>query len=155
MEPRYLEEWTVGDRIETATVRVTRDAVTAFAALYDPQPFHLDEAAGAASIFGRLAASGWHTASYAMRLIVDTGVFAHAGLVGLGVDELRWLRPVHPGDTLRVEMLVEAITPSREKPRGVVRFRNTTTNQDGAVVMTHVAAVLVPSRPAREPDASP
>ncbi len=147
MEPRYLEEWTVGDRIETGTAHVTREAVTAFAALYDPQPFHLDDAAAAASLFGRLAASGWHTTSYAMRLIVETGAFAHTGLVGLGVDELRWLKPVYPGDTLRVETIVEAITPSKEKPRGVVRFRNTTTNQDGVVVMTHLATVLVPKRP--------
>lgn len=149
MRDGYFEDWTVGERLETGSLVVTRESVLAFARDYDPQPFHLDDAAAAASMFGKLAASGWQTASIAMRLLVDAGVFTGRGGVGLGVDDLRWSRPVYPGDALRVVAeIVDKRSSSGDKPTGIVRFKNTTYNQDDVVVMTHVAIALVPKRPA-------
>ncbi len=149
MLDRYFEDWNVGDRLETGTITVTRESALAFAREYDPQAFHLDDVAGAASVFGRLAISGWQTASYAMRLIVDSGIFAGKGGIGLGVDALRWEKPVYPGDTLRVVAECASKRGNPVKPSGVVHFKNTTFNQDGIQVMNHVAIVLVPRRPER------
>ncbi len=143
MRQHYFEDWIVGEFVETGSVAVTHERVVDFAREYDPQPFHLDEAVAKQSFFGRLAASGWQTASYAMRVIVEAGVFGADGGIGVGVDELRWLRPVYPGDTLRVvcECIDKRARP--EKTSGLVRFRNATYNQHGEIVMTHVAIALV------------
>jgi acyl dehydratase len=146
MRERLFEDWVVGERHETESIEVTREKALAFAREYDPQAFHLDDAAAEASMFGRLAISGWQTAAYAMRLIVESGIFAKHGGIGLGVDELRWLKPVYPGDVLRVTAECAAKRASAGKPNGIVRFKIDTSNGDGALVMSHTAIVLVPRR---------
>ena len=147
--PLYLEDLAVGQTFRSASVTVDCDRVKAFAAEFDPQPFHLDEQAAGASAFRGLVASGWHTAALTMRLLVEGDLKVAGGLVGAGVEELRWPRPVRPGDTLRVESEVLEVRPSGSRPdRGVVRVRSTTLNQDGQPVMVQVASLIVPRRPA-------
>jgi acyl dehydratase len=118
-----------------------------FAAKYDPQPMHLDEAAAQASVFKGLAASGWHTAAVAMRLLITGGLPFAAGAVGLG-GEIEWPRPTRPGDVLRVESEIVEVIPSRSKPnQGIVRVRNTTLNQKGEPVQIFTAKILAFKRP--------
>ena len=129
----YLEDLRVGQTFTTASVTVTTEAIKAFARDYDPQPFHLDEDAARDSLFGGLAASGWHTAALSMRLLVD-GLPIAGGLIGVG-GETTWPRPTRPGDTLTVDIEVTEITPSKSRPdRGMVRTRNETRNQHGEPV---------------------
>lgn len=143
---RFLEDFTAGERFETPDVEVTPDAILAFAREFDPQPFHLDHAAARDSVFGDLAASGWHTAALTMRLWVDHGPAVSGGLIGLGVEELRW-RPLRPGDRIRVNGEVLDVRPSRSgAPRGVVRLRLLTLNQRDEEVQHMVSAILVPAR---------
>jgi acyl dehydratase len=147
--PLYLEDLAVGQTFRSGTVTVDPVRLKAFAAEFDPQPFHLDEQAAAASPFGGLVASGWHTAALTMRLLVEGDLKVAGGLVGAGVEEIRWPRPVRPGDTLRVESEVLEVRPSGSRPdRGVVRLRSTTLNQVGQPVMVQVASLIVPRRPA-------
>jgi acyl dehydratase len=121
--------------------------IKAFAAEFDPQPFHLDQDAARASLFGGLVTSGWHTAALTMRLLVAGELRIVGGLIGLGAEELRWPRPVRPGDVLRVESEVLGLRPSKSHPsRGVVRVRNTTLNQDREPVMVMVVTMIVPRR---------
>ncbi len=137
----------MGRRFTTGSVAVDAAAIRAFAAEYDPQPFHLDDAAARASLFGRLVASGWHTMALTMRLLVEGGLRPAWGLIGLGADELRWPRPVEPGDVLQVEWeVIEARPSSSKSDRGIARFRVTTRNQRGEVVLTLITTVLVPQR---------
>jgi acyl dehydratase len=146
--PLYLEDFAVGQKFHTGTVVVRADEVKTFAARFDPQPFHLDEEAAKQSVFGGLVASGWHTASMAMRLIVEGELKIAGGIVGLG-GELTWPRATRPGDVLRVESEVLEVKPSRSNPdRGVIKVRNTTLNQDNEAVQIGVASLLVPRRPA-------
>ena len=145
----YLDDLAVGQTFATAAAAVTLEGCTAFAREFDPQPFHLNDEAARASVFGRLAASGWFTASITMRLMVqgELGRLG-AGLIGLG-GELKWSKAVYPGDTLRVESEVMAIKLSESRPdRGIVTMRNTTFNQNGEPVQVMVAKMLVPRRPA-------
>ena len=149
MTERYLEDLHVGDRFESDTFQVTEEGMIQFARDFDPQPFHLDASAAEHSVFKGLAASGWHTAAMTMKLFVTGGLRLAGGSVGLGVDELRWPRPVRPGDTLRLQTEIVEVRPSRSKPdRGIIRIRNVTTNQGGEVVQTFLASVLVRRRPA-------
>jgi acyl dehydratase len=142
----YLDDLTVGQKLVTDSVTVTLEDSKAFAAQFDPQPFHLDEAAARQSVFGGLAASGWHTASLSMRLLVGGELNVAGGLIGLG-GELTWPRPTFPGDTLRVESEVLAVRASESKPdRGIVTVRNTTLNQRGEAVQVFVVKMLVPRR---------
>jgi acyl dehydratase len=146
--PLYLEDLAVGQIFGTGTLTVEPEAIKAFAAEFDPQPFHLDEEAARGSLFGGLVASGWHTAALTMRLLVEGELQIVGGLIGMGAEELRWPRPVHPGDTLRVESEVLGLRPSNSQPhRGIVKVRNTTLNQDGQRVMVQVVAMIVPRRP--------
>jgi acyl dehydratase len=147
--PLYLEDLAVGQTYRSGTIEVDPVRVKAFAAEFDPQPFHLDEEAAGASFFGGLVASGWHTAALTMRLMVQSDLKIAGGLIGAGIEELRWPRPVRPGDTLRVENEVLEVVPSRTRPdRGIVRVRSTTLNQDGEPVMVQVGRLVVPRRPA-------
>jgi acyl dehydratase len=147
--PLYLEDLAAGQLFRSGTAAVDRDRLTAFAAEFDPQPFHLDEAAAASGPFGGLVASGWHTAALTMRLLAGGEFKVAGGLVGAGVEEIRWPRPVRPGDVLRVESEVLEARPSATKPdRGVVRLRSTTFNQHDQPVMIQVATLIVPRRPA-------
>jgi acyl dehydratase len=139
----YLDDLQVGQRFTSGTYVIEESQIKAFAAEFDPQPFHLDESAAQASIFKGLAASGWHTAAVAMRLLVDGGLpFAH-GIVGLG-GEIAWPRPTRPGDILRVESEIVEIRPSRSKPQqGIVTVRSSTLNQSGEAVYVLTAKLLV------------
>ena len=142
-----LEDLAVGQRYAGGEITLNADAIKAFAAAFDPQLFHLDEIAAQASVFGRLVASGWHTMALTMRLLVESGPRTSWGLIGLSADELRWPRPVVPGDVLRVESEVLSLHPSTSKPdRGTARLRVTTRNQRDEVVLTLITTVLVPRR---------
>ena len=149
MSELYLEDLHVGDRFGSDKIGVTEEGIFDFARQFDPQPFHLDAAAAAQSVFKELTASGWHTAAMSMRLFV-TGEFKPVGgSIGLAVDELRWPHPVRPGDILKVETEIIDLRASRSKPdRGIIRIRNITTNQRGEVVQTFMAFVMVRRRPA-------
>jgi acyl dehydratase len=143
----YLEDLHVGQRFESATLAVTADEIKAFARQFDPQPFHLDEDAAARSLLGGLAASGWHTAALTMRLLVGGGAPIAGGVIGAGV-EVRWPRPVRPGDELQVVSEVLEITPSRSKSdRGIAVLRSETRNQRGEVVQVLTSKLMVPRRP--------
>ena len=133
----YWEDFTVGRVIPLGSKSVTRDETLAFAAQFDPQPFHLDDAAAEASLFKRLSASGWHTCAMTMRLMCDGYLNDSAGLGSPGVDELRWLRPVYPGDTISAEMTVLETRVMKSKPHvGLVLSRWRVFNQEGEDVMT-------------------
>src|SRR5438445_4456319 len=139
----YLDDLHVGQRFMSGSQLMETARIKEFAAEFDPQPFHLDEAAAEASLFKGLAASGWHTASVAMRLLVTGGLPFANGLVGLG-GEVGWPRPTRPGDILRVESEIIGITPSRSKPnQAVVQVRNTALNQRDEPVQIFTAKVLV------------
>ncbi len=145
---RTLDDFQAGDRIETGEIAVTRAMIDDFAHSFDPQPFHLDEAAAASSVFGRLVASGWHTAALTMRLLVDGRVLGGTALVGAGIDELRWPRAVEPGDRLRAVMEVLETRRSASNPaRGLMRARTITVNQRGEPVQSMVATMILPTRP--------
>ncbi len=148
-EPLYLEDIRVGLRGKTGTYRVDQSEIKAFASQYDPQPFHLEEAAAQASIFRGLAASGWHTVAITMRLIVTSGLPFAAGTIGFGA-EVEWPRPTRPGDTLHVESEIIEIVPSRSKPnQALVKVRNQTINQRGEPVQIMTAKLLVFKRPGK------
>src|SRR5213595_759138 len=143
MSERYFDDLTQGDRFKSATYEVTEEQIISFAREFDPQPFHLDSAVARQTMFKGLIASGWHTAAITMRLFVQTLNFAE-GAIGLGVDELRWPNAVKPGDALQVETEIVDLRESRSKPsHGIVRIRNTTTNQRGEIVQTMMASALV------------
>jgi acyl dehydratase len=149
----YFEDLVVGSERHFGSYPVTREEVLEFARKYDPQPFHLSDEAAAKTHFGRLAASGWHTAAMTMAVIARAVVDEEqAGLGSPGIDELRWLKPVYPGDTLHVSGEILDKTPSRSRPEmGSFRTRTTVTNQDGIPVMTFVSIVLMRRRPADQP----
>ena len=143
----YLDDLAIGSKFATGSVTLTLEGCKAFAAEFDPQPFHLDEPAARQSAFGRIAASGWYTASLSMRLLVEGELTIAGGLIGLGC-EMTWPRPTYPGDALRVETEVLAIRVSESKPdRGIVTARNVTLNQHGEPVQIVVVKMLVPRRP--------
>lgn len=146
----YLEDLEVGQKAAFGEYHVTREEVLAFARKYDPQPFHLSDEAAAKTHFGRIAASGWHTTAMVMAMIVEnihrTG---EQGLGSPGIDELRWLKPVYPGDTLRCETEVLEVRPSRSKPHlGSYRASMKVLNQHNVPVMTYISNVLIARRPA-------
>jgi acyl dehydratase len=143
----YLDDLHVGQGFVSGEYRVDENQIKSFAAEFDPQPFHLDEAAAQRSIFRGLAASGWHTAAITMRLLVTSALPLAEGTIGLG-GEIAWPRPTRPGDTLRVSSEIVEITPSRSKPnQAVVKIRNVTSNQNGEEVQIFTAKVLVFKRP--------
>ena len=143
----YFEDMPVGRVLHSArAIRMERDRMIAFAEEFDPQPAHLSEDQAAHSQFGRLCASGWHTGGVTMRLVAETLVIAQGGM-GLGVDNLRWPRPVLPGDTLRVTIEVLAARPSRSQPsRGLVTMRTVTFNQHDQPVQELTSVVMMPLR---------
>ena len=147
MRARYLEDFPVGDRFSTGNATITEEMILDFARLYDPQPFHTDPAAAAKTIYGGLIASGFQTLAFGFRLIWDTGILAASSMGSPGFDELRWLKPVKPGDALRVEAEVVAQTPSRSKPdRGIVRIAYRYLNQRDEAVLTFTAMHLLRRR---------
>jgi acyl dehydratase len=143
----YLEDLHVGQRFTSGTYLMKAARIKEFAAEFDPQPFHLDEAAAQMSLFKGLVASGWHTAAVAMRLLVSGGLPFANGIIGLG-GELSWPRPTRSGDILRVESEIVEITPSRSKPhQGIVTVRGTMFNQNWDAVYLLTAKLLVFRRP--------
>jgi acyl dehydratase len=145
---RYLEDFVPGAVYDAGSVRLTEAEIIEFATRYDPQPFHVDADAARASTFGGLIASGWHTVAVTMRLLVDHVFGDSAGMGSPGVDELRWLRPVRPGDALSARVIVVETRPSRSKPdRGLLRFRVEVDNQDGELAMSMVGTAFIGRRP--------
>lgn len=148
----YFEDLAIGAETYFGSYAVTRDEVLEFARKYDPQPFHLSDEEAAKTHFGRLAASGWHTCAMTMAVIARRVVEQEqAGLGSPGVDELRWLKPVFPGDTLHVRGKILEKTPSRSKPEiGSFRTETTVTNQDDVPVLRFTSIVLIRRRPANQ-----
>jgi acyl dehydratase len=143
----YLEDLHPGQRFISGSHAVDKAQIKAFANQFDPQPFHLDEEAAKGSLFGGLAASGWHTAAITMRLQVESGLPIAGGIIGAG-GEINWPRPTLPGDILHVESEVLEIRPSRSRPdRGMATVRTETRNQRGEVVQTLTVKIVVPRRP--------
>ena len=147
---QYFEDLEIGAETEFGSYQVTREEVLEFARKYDPQPFHLSDEAAAKTHFGRLSASGWHTCAMTMaviaRRVVERG---QAGLGSPGIDELRWLKPVYPGDTLHVRGKILDKRESRSRPEmGSFRTQTTVTNQDGVPVLSFISIVLIRRRPA-------
>ena len=148
MTERHLEDFETGQTFRSGRIRVDADRLKSFAAEFDPQPFHLDERAATDSIFRGLAASGWHTAAITMRLMVEGNLKPAGGIVGAGFDELRWPRPVRPGDELHVECEVLEVRASKSRPdQGVIKVRSTTLNQNNEPVQVSVGNLIVLRRP--------
>jgi acyl dehydratase len=144
----WFDDLAVGMRFKSGEVTVTESDIKRFATEFDPQPMHLDDTAARQTIFKGLAASGWHTAAIAMNLAVQIRPFGPHPLVGLGVDELRWMAPVRAGDILHLEGEVMSLTPSRTKPQGIALVKWTAYNQTGEAVYTFTPIAIVPRRPA-------
>src|SRR5947199_7188808 len=148
--PLHLEDLQPGQRHRSIgdPVSVTAEGIKAFARQFDPQPFHLDEATAAETFFKGLAASGWHTAAVTMKLLVEGGLPLAGGIIGAGVEEVRWPRPVRPGDRLRVESEVLEVRPSRSRPeQGIAKVRTTTLNQSDEPVQIMTSNLVVQRRP--------
>ena len=146
MNELYLDDFQVGQKFGSGRLRVETNQIKAFAAEFDPQPFHLDEEAAKNSLFGGLAASGWHTAALTMRLIVTSDFKPAGGVIGAS-NEISWTKPVRPGDELRTESEVLEVRPSKSRPeQGLIKVRTTTLNQNEEPVQVLVANLIVPRR---------
>jgi len=143
----WFDDFVLGMRFKSPDKKITREDIKRFASEFDPQPYHLDEAAAERTALKGLAASGWHTAAVAMRLVFEVRPFGPHPILGLGVDDLRWLAPVRPGDVIHIEGEVIELIPSKTKPQGVVRIKWTAFNQHGDPVYTFTPIGVVPSRP--------
>jgi acyl dehydratase len=147
MSVQYLEDYAVGQTYLSGRHCIDKEQIVAFAKQFDPQFYHLDEEAAKQSPFRGLAASGWHTAAITMRLLVEGEFRPAGGILGVGVDQMSWLRPVRPGDELHATSEVLEVRPSKSKPdRGTIRVKNTTFNQNDEVVQMFLANLLVPRR---------
>jgi len=143
---RAFEDFPGGTRLISSTHRVTADAIMEFARAFDPQIFHLDPKSAEKTLFGGLAASGWHTAAVSMRLFVDT-MDVPGGIIGMAVDELKWPNAVRPGDDLRLEIEIVEARRSKSRPGcGIIRIRNVTKNQRDEVVQSFMASAMLPMR---------
>lgn len=148
LSARYLDDLQPGDRFTSAEHALDEAQIKAFATQFDPQPFHLDAEAAKATLFGGLAASGWHTAAITMRLLVGGGLPLAGGIIGAG-GEISWPKPTRPGDVLHVDTEVVSVTPSRSRAdRGMVTVRSETRNQQGDVLQLSITKLVVPRRPA-------
>ena len=144
MGERYFDDFAVGDRLTTRGVTLTESMIIDFALAYDPQPFHIDIEAAKQSNYGGLIASGFHTLALGFRMVLETGIFRVASMGSPGFDELRWLRPVRPGDTLHTELEVMDKKPSSSKPdRGIMRAAYRIKNQKGEEVLTFLSMHLL------------
>ena len=148
-KPVYFEDFSVGQVREFGSYPVTAEEIVSFAKQYDPQPFHVDEAAAAESVYGGLIGSGWMTCAIAMRMACDEYVIGAASMGSPGVDQIRWTLPVRPGDVLHMRLTVFEVKPSQSKPdRGIVRSRWEVLNQRDEVVMTSEGMGMYRRRPA-------
>lgn len=152
MQTRYFEDFQAGDTVELGNRQISAEEIIAFAREYDPQPFHIDPVAAQNTIFEGLAASGWHTVAIFMRLLVD-GLLNHTISMGSpGIDEIRWPRPVRPGDTLHARFTAVECIPSRSRPNmGIIRGKGEMTNQQGETVMTINTVGFFGRRPGAAP----
>ena len=148
---KYFEDVQIGETTRFGRYEVTRDEIVEYARQFDPQPFHLDEAAARASIFGGLIASGWHTGAMLMRMVCDSMIPGAATSGAMGFDDLKWLEPVRPGDVLSVESVVREKLESRRPDRGTVKIESRVRNQRGEVVMSLVSLVIFVRRPPAVP----
>ena len=147
MSEGYLEDFAAGQTFGSGRLRVDKQRITSFASEFDPQPFHLDEAAARNSVFQGLAASGWHTAALTMRLLVESEFKPAGGIIGAGFDEFRWPRPVRAGDELHLKIEVLEARPSKSRPdQGLIKVRTTTLNQNDEAVQVNVGNLIVPRR---------
>jgi acyl dehydratase len=147
MNERYFDDFAVGERFVTRGVTLTESLIIGFAMTYDPQPFHMDVEAAGESNYGGLIASGFQTLALGFRMVLETGIFRAASMGSPGFDELRWLKPVRPGDTLHTEIEVREKTPSRSKPdRGILRVAYSIRNQRGDEVLTFLSMHLLKRR---------
>ena len=147
MNEVFFEDLAPGQIFTSKTIRVSAEEIKHFAAQFDPQPFHLDEATAQETFFRGLAASGWHTAALTMHLLVGSDFKPAGGLIGAGLEELRWPRPVRPGDKLHIEVEILEVRPSRSRPhQGIAKIKTTTLNQNGKAVQTYVANIVVLGR---------
>ena len=145
--PRSFEDFAVGETWQSAPITVTADDIVAFGSRYDPQPMHTDAEAAARGPFGALVASGWHIAALTVRAFVEAGGYGGTPVVGLGIDELRWLKPVRAGDTITVQREIVELRRSASNPgHGIVKTRVTVRNQAGEAVMSLLTAGRVPTR---------
>ena len=150
---RYLDDFEPGQRFGSGQLSVEATRIKSFGAEFDPQPFHLGEDSARETFFKGLAASGWHTAAMTMRLLVDSELKPAGGIIGAGFDEMRWPRPVRPGDQLHVESKVLDVRPSKSRPdQGVIKVRTTTLNQNGEPVQVFVGNLIVLRRSASSGD---
>jgi acyl dehydratase len=148
MAPRYWDDYEIGQKFELGSTTFTADEIVGFARQFDPQSFHIDEAAARQSMFGGLIASGWHVVSRLMRLFVDNYIDHRTTLGSPGVDEIRWLKPVRPGDTLTAWVECAGKVPSKSRPEmGIVHEHWRATNQKGELVMTAKGINMVRRRP--------
>jgi acyl dehydratase len=149
MTKQFLDDLAAGDKFVTGGVTLTESGIIGFALTYDPQPFHLDAAAAAESIYGGLIASGFQVVALAFRLFIQSGMLAGSSMGSPGIDELRWFAPARPGDTLHAEVEVLAVTPSKSKvDRGIARLRYTMLNQRREAVSSFIVNHLLLRRPA-------
>lgn len=145
---KYFEDVEIGETTRFGRYEVTREEIVDYARQFDPQPFHLDEEAARASMFGGLIASGWHTGAMFIRMVCHDVVPEAATAGSMGFDDLKWLRPVRPGDVLSVESVVRGKSESRSRPdRGTVKIESRVSNQRGEVVMSLVSLVIYLRRP--------
>ncbi|WP_316157292.1 MaoC family dehydratase [Cupriavidus sp. BIC8F] len=149
MSIQYIEDLSPGQKYGSGRLTVEPERIKAFASEFDPQPFHLDEAAARDTLFRGLAASGWHTAALTMRLLVDGQFRPAGGILGAGFEELRWPKPVRPGDELHIESEILEVRISKSRPdQGIVKVRTTTFNQADEPVQVFTANLIVQRRPA-------
>ncbi len=146
--PEYFEDFEAGMSSEFGSYKVTREEIIEFATKYDPQPFHLSDEAAAKSIFGKLAASGWHTCAMTMRMVADQlATTKSKSLGGGGIDRLRWRHQVYVGDVLRVKTTIGEKSPHPKKPMGFVDIHHEIFNQDDMVVMSYTARIIMALKP--------
>ena len=153
MTKRYFEDFKVGDIEEFGNYETSQEDIIEFATEFDPQPFHIDPEAAKEHFFGGIIASGWHTGSMLMRMIVDNQVLNSTSMGSPGIDELRWIQPVRPNETLTAHSEVLLSTPHKYKEdRGFVKFKHTILNQSSEIKMTMVSTILFRKRPTAEGD---
>ena len=147
MNELYLGDFAVGQTFSSGSLRVDAEQIKSFAAQFDPQPFHLDEASAAHTFFGGLAASGWHTAALTMRLLVGSEFRPAGGHIGAGVEEMNWPRAVRPGDTLHLKIEIVGVRASKSRPnQGLIKVKTTTLNQNDEPVQMFTGNLLVIAR---------
>ncbi|HEY5349082.1 MAG TPA: MaoC family dehydratase [Candidatus Lustribacter sp.] len=145
---RYLEDLKPGQAFESRRHAITQDEIVAFAREYDPQPFHVDPSAASSSFFGKLIASGWHTAALTMKMLTEAEMDLAGGIIGAGMEELKWPTPLVPGDVIHVRVEILESRASKSRPQiGIVRARVRALREDGTAVQEMIANLIVPSRP--------